>query len=76
MLVVLVVVVVVVVHGTVVRMGVLPNWRGRLHPEAKAPVEVLREAPHDAHVHADAHGRKSLFRNCKCKSLNYFRFKL
>jgi len=56
MLVVLVVVVVVVVHGAVVRMGMLANWRCRLHPEAETPVEILRQAPHDAHVHADAHG--------------------
>lgn len=73
MLVVLVVVV-VVVHGTVVRMGVLPNWRGRLHPEAKAPVEVLREAPHDAHVHADAHGRKSLFQKLQVQVTKLFPF--
>lgn len=54
----------VVVHGRVmvrmvcmmVRMRMMCGCRRcRLHPQSKASVKVLREAPHDAHIDAYAH---------------------
>lgn len=50
----MVVLMVIVMHGRmVVRM--MCCRRCRLHAQPEAPIQILREAPHDADVDADAH---------------------
>lgn len=48
---------VIVMHGRVMRIERMMCCRRRgLHAQAEAPVQILREAPHDADINAYAHG--------------------
>lgn len=76
MLVMLVVVVVVVVHGAVVRMGCCPTGGAGCIRRPKRRLKSSERRHMTPTSTLTLMVAKVFFRNCKCKSLNYFRFKL